>query len=163
MLPVEAEIRIARIDGPKSISVGQPLGLKCVVQTRADKVITLSWSKDGREFYRYQPHDKRNASLAFKMDGVFVDVSTSSVVLSHNELESCSNLVKFLIEHRKNSLERTLSGLLIQHWRPVADIAAKRQVPHFKRPAWKLISALKMVSILWISSEEQASVEPECD
>lgn len=75
VLPVSADIRVIRIDGPKSISIGQPFSLKCNVRARADKIITLSWSKDGHEFYRYQPQDKRNASLAFKMNGVSVDVS----------------------------------------------------------------------------------------
>lgn len=71
---VEA-IRLTRLDVPQSIQVGQPLKLRCLYETKGDKLQSLSWYKNGKEFYRYQPFERRQPVLAFNLSGVNVDVS----------------------------------------------------------------------------------------
>lgn len=68
-------IRLLRIDSPQSIQAGQPLKLRCLYDPKGDKLQSLSWYKNGKEFYRYQPFEQRRPVLAFNLTGVNVDVS----------------------------------------------------------------------------------------
>lgn len=68
-------IRLIRLDVPLSIQAGQPLRLRCLFETKGEKLQSLSWYKNGREFYRYQPFERKQPVLAFKLNGVHVDVS----------------------------------------------------------------------------------------
>jgi hypothetical protein len=68
-------IRLVRLEAPHSIQAGQPLKLRCLYETRGDKLQSLSWYRNGREFYRYQPFERRQPVLAFNSTGVQVDVS----------------------------------------------------------------------------------------
>jgi len=69
-------IRLLHIDAPHTIQAGQPLRLRCLYETKGDKLQSLSWYKNGREFYRYQPFERRQPVLAFNLTGVNVDVSS---------------------------------------------------------------------------------------
>jgi hypothetical protein len=68
-------IRLIRLDAPLSIQAGQPLRLRCLYETKGERLQSLSWYKNGREFYRYQPFERKQPVLAFKLNGVHVDVS----------------------------------------------------------------------------------------
>lgn len=72
-------IRLIRVDAPTTIQAGQPLRLRCLYETRGDKLQSLSWYRNGREFYRYQPFERRQPVLAFNLTGVNVDVSNLSI------------------------------------------------------------------------------------
>lgn len=72
--PAQA-IRLLRLDAPRTVIAGQPIRLRCFYDTKGDKLQSLSWYKNGREFYRYQPFERRQPVLAFNLTGVNVDVS----------------------------------------------------------------------------------------
>lgn len=73
--PRVAAIRILGIEAPnRTILVGQTIKLRC--RTNGDKLHSLSWSKNGQEFYRFQPFERRQQHLFFNLTGVTVDVST---------------------------------------------------------------------------------------
>lgn len=74
VMPVSAIINVVRIDSPKTVIVGQPITLRCFIEIRSDKLVSLSWLKDNSEFYRYQPGEKQ-LELLFKVRGVNVEVS----------------------------------------------------------------------------------------
>lgn len=80
--PVGAIINVVRIDAPKSIIVGQPITLKCFIEIRNDKLVSLSWLKDNSEFYRYQPGEKQR-ELYFRVKGVNVEVSAEQEIASN--------------------------------------------------------------------------------
>lgn len=70
-------IRLVRLDAPSQIVEGQPIKLRCLHENRGDKLQSLSWSRNGREFYRYQPFE-RNPQLQhlyFNSSGIQPDVS----------------------------------------------------------------------------------------
>lgn len=72
-------IRLIRLEAPHSVHVGQPIRLRCLYETtRGDKLQSLSWYRNGREFYRYQPFERLQPILAFNLSGVNVDVSSQS-------------------------------------------------------------------------------------
>lgn len=70
-----AAIRLTGIEAPRSVIVGQPIRLRCLYETKGDKLQSLSWIKNGREFYRYQPSERRHPVLVFNSTGINVDVS----------------------------------------------------------------------------------------
>lgn len=68
-------IRLVRLEAPHSIQAGQQLKLRCLYETRGDKLQSLAYYRNGREFYRFQPFERRQPVLAFNSTGVHVDVS----------------------------------------------------------------------------------------
>uniref|UniRef100_A0A6G1SQ75 Ig-like domain-containing protein n=1 Tax=Aceria tosichella TaxID=561515 RepID=A0A6G1SQ75_9ACAR len=84
-------IRLVRIEAPHSIQAGQQLKLRCLYETRGDKLQSLAWYRNGREFYRFQPFERRQPVLAFNSTGVHVDLSKSrnhTVYLTNTTLET---------------------------------------------------------------------------
>lgn len=71
-------IRLIRVEAPKSVQVGEPIRLRCLYELRGEKLQSLAWYKNGREFYRYQPAERRQTVLTFSLAGVNVDVSEAS-------------------------------------------------------------------------------------
>lgn len=69
-------IRILQLDGPRTVQEGQNLKLRCLYDSKGDKLSSLSWYKDGREFFRYQPFERRQPVLAFNLSGINVDVGS---------------------------------------------------------------------------------------
>lgn len=76
-------IRLVRVEAPNLVEVGKPIKLRCIYELRGEKLQSLAWYKNGREFYRYQPFERRQPVLTFGLAGVNVDVSilASSPVL----------------------------------------------------------------------------------
>ena len=72
-------VRLLRLEAPKSVQVGQSVRMKCLVETNrgGDRLQSLSWYKNGREFFRYQPYERRQPVLAFNLSGVNVDLARS--------------------------------------------------------------------------------------
>ncbi|CAG7826452.1 unnamed protein product [Allacma fusca] len=52
--------------------------LSCDFDLEEEKLLVLKWYKDGHEFYRYTPTSKQPI-LTFPIDGVYVDVSKSTL------------------------------------------------------------------------------------
>lgn len=75
MLEQAEAIRLVRIEVPHTAQAGQTVRLRCSVDAKGDKLHSLSWYKNGREFYRYQPSERRQPVLAFNTTGVQLDVS----------------------------------------------------------------------------------------
>lgn len=71
---VEA-IRLTSLEAPTTVSAGQTMRLRCNYETRGDKLQSLSWYKNGREFFRYQPFERSQPILVFNLTGINVDVS----------------------------------------------------------------------------------------
>lgn len=67
-------LRLVRIEVPVEIKQGQLAALRCLYDPENNKLQSLAWYKNGREFYRYQPYDRRPI-LVFNRTGVHVDVS----------------------------------------------------------------------------------------
>lgn len=72
-------IRLVRLDAPQSVQAGQPIILRCLADSKRDRLQSLSWYKNGREFYRYQPFDRAQPILVFNLTGINVDVSLITV------------------------------------------------------------------------------------
>lgn len=68
-------IRLVRLEAPETIHAGQPIRLRCLYETKGDRLQSLSWYKNGREFYRYQPFERRQPILAFNLTGFTIEVS----------------------------------------------------------------------------------------
>lgn len=84
-----AAIRVLSIEAPnRTISVGQTIKLRC--RTNGDKLHSLSWSRNGQEFYRFQPFERRQQHLFFNLTGVTVDVSRRLTYLS-SVIEQATN------------------------------------------------------------------------
>lgn len=75
MVQLAEAIRLIRLEAPRSIQAGQPIRLRCLYETRGDKLQSLSWYRNGREFYRFQPYERRQPIIAFNLTGIQVDVS----------------------------------------------------------------------------------------
>lgn len=75
--PVSA-IRLLQIEGPKSVQEGSSIKLRCLYDSKGDKLSSLSWHKDGKEFYRHQAYDRKLPALVFNQSGINVDVSSCS-------------------------------------------------------------------------------------
>lgn len=72
-------IRVISLEVSKNPArVGQVIRLRC--KTSNEKLFSLSWSKNGQEFYRFQPHEKRQPLLFFNLTGVSVDVSYPNII-----------------------------------------------------------------------------------
>lgn len=78
IIQVAEAIRLIRLDAPHSVEAGQPIRLRCLYETRGDKLQSLSWYRNGREFYRFQPFERRQPILAFNLTGIQIDVSDIS-------------------------------------------------------------------------------------
>lgn len=73
-------IKLLAIDAPKLVQAGQAISLKCLVDSRKDKLLSLSWSKNGREFYRFEPYSQaKQLYLIFNTTGINLDVSVKSL------------------------------------------------------------------------------------
>ncbi len=57
---------------------GQDVKLKCKYDLQGDKLYSIKWYRNGREFYRYIPSDNPRTTV-FNGDGINVDVSQSIV------------------------------------------------------------------------------------
>ena len=86
-------IRVSRLEAPKSVQAGQQIKLRCLIEaTRGDRLQSLAWYKNGREFYRFQPFERRQPVLAFNLTGVNVDSmrskNTTVYLVNTNETTS---------------------------------------------------------------------------
>ncbi|XP_049525075.1 uncharacterized protein LOC119455991 [Dermacentor silvarum] len=71
-------LRLVRLDMPGVVIRGEPLWLNCSFDLESDELYSVKWYKNNREFFRYLPNESPPGQ-AYKMSGVYVDVSRSSV------------------------------------------------------------------------------------
>lgn len=83
-------IKLLRIEAPERPHAGTPVKLRCVYETKGDKLQSLSWYKDGHEFYRYQPYERTKQVLIFNQTGVTLDVSKVHIRSSLLSFISCN-------------------------------------------------------------------------
>ncbi|XP_050034742.1 uncharacterized protein [Dermacentor andersoni] len=71
-------LRLVRLDMPGVVIRGEPLWLNCSFDLESDELYSVKWYKNNREFFRYLPNESPPGQ-AYKLSGVYVDVSRSSV------------------------------------------------------------------------------------
>ncbi|XP_077545628.1 basal cell adhesion molecule-like [Haemaphysalis longicornis] len=78
-------LRLIEVSVPAKPTRGSTVRLECHYDLQRDTLYKVKWYKDDNEFYRYTPDD-RPANMAFRVQGISVDLagsSSSSVVLEN--------------------------------------------------------------------------------
>lgn len=65
---------VRNISVPRYLVVGQRATLGCQFDLGADQVYSLTWWKDGKQFYQYIP-SKSAPAVVFTVPGISVNVS----------------------------------------------------------------------------------------
>ena len=60
---------------PSHASIGEDVILECEYDMEGDKLYSIKWYRNGKEFYRHIPTDNPPTGV-FSQPGVIVDVST---------------------------------------------------------------------------------------
>lgn len=73
---VVATLRIVSLDIPKKVKSGKEVKLTCLYDLEGDRLYSIKWYRDDKEFYRFVPKDAPQKQY-FPLDGIIVDLSRS--------------------------------------------------------------------------------------
>ncbi|XP_076373893.1 uncharacterized protein LOC143258591 isoform X4 [Tachypleus tridentatus] len=71
-----ATLRIVSLDIPKKVKSGKEVKLTCLYDLEGDRLYSIKWYRDDKEFYRFVPKDAPQKQY-FPLDGIIVDLSRS--------------------------------------------------------------------------------------
>ncbi|XP_022246400.1 uncharacterized protein LOC111086725, partial [Limulus polyphemus] len=71
-----ATLRIVSLDIPKKVKSGREVKLTCLYDLEGDRLYSIKWYRDDKEFYRFVPNDTPQKQY-FPLDGIIVDFSRS--------------------------------------------------------------------------------------
>ncbi|XP_076373891.1 uncharacterized protein LOC143258591 isoform X2 [Tachypleus tridentatus] len=73
---IVATLRIVSLDIPKKVKSGKEVKLTCLYDLEGDRLYSIKWYRDDKEFYRFVPKDAPQKQY-FPLDGIIVDLSRS--------------------------------------------------------------------------------------
>ena len=74
LLPLSCCLRIVSFEGPALLLPGDSAYLRCLYELGGERLYSVKWYKDAKEFYRYHPQ-LNPQFMAFQAPGINVDVS----------------------------------------------------------------------------------------
>lgn len=79
LLPLSCCLRIVSFEGPALLLPGDSAYLRCLYELGGERLYSVKWYKDTKEFYRYHPQ-LNPQFMAFHAPGINVDVSIFRVL-----------------------------------------------------------------------------------